>query len=345
MHDESGLLEENLGRTVRRITERESMSNILYIVVPCFNEQEVLPETAKRLLEKVNTLAGQQKIDEKSRILFVNDGSKDATWEMIGALCEQNPVYAGVNLTRNRGHQNALLAGISTAVPHADMIVSMDADLQDDINAVDRMIGAYGEGNDVVYGVRSSRQKDTVFKRSTAHFFYKLMRFLGAEIVYDHADYRLLSRRAAEALLSFDEVNLFLRGIVPMVGFRSTTVAYERGERFAGKSKYPLKKMLTFALEGITSLSVKPIRMITMSGLFVCAAGILMLVKAFADYFFGNVEPGWTSLIISIWVLGGMQLFAIGVIGEYIGKTYMETKGRPKYIIESVLLREENEVE
>lgn len=321
------------------------MSDILYIVVPCYNEQEVLPETSKRLYDKMTALHKQQKIDEKSRILFVNDGSKDATWRLIEELCAKSPLYAGVNLSRNRGHQNALLAGIATAAPHADMIVSMDADLQDDINAMDEMIAAYQAGNDVVYGVRSSRQKDSFFKRNSAQLFYRLMKLLGAEIVYNHADYRLLSKRAAEALLSFDEVNLFLRGIVPMVGFQSTTVTYERGERFAGKSKYPLGKMVTFALEGITSLSVKPIRMITAGGLLVCVVSLLMLIKAFADYFSGNVEPGWTSVIISIWVLGGLQLFAIGIIGEYIGKTYMETKERPKFIIESVLLQEDNEVE
>lgn len=324
---------------------RQRMSDILYIVVPCYNEQEVLPETSKRLYDKMTALHKQQKIDEKSRILFVNDGSKDATWRLIEELCAKSPLYAGVNLSRNRGHQNALLAGIATAAPHADMIVSMDADLQDDINAMDEMIAAYQAGNDVVYGVRSSRQKDSFFKRNSAQLFYRLMKLLGAEIVYNHADYRLLSKRAAEALLSFDEVNLFLRGIVPMVGFQSTTVTYERGERFAGKSKYPLGKMVTFALEGITSLSVKPIRMITAGGLLVCVVSLLMLIKAFADYFSGNVEPGWTSVIISIWVLGGLQLFAIGIIGEYIGKTYMETKERPKFIIESVLLQEDNGVE
>ena len=321
------------------------MGNVLYVVVPCYNEQEVLPETAGRLLEKLKNLMAENKIDRRSRILFVNDGSKDATWSMIQSFAAANPVYAGVNLSRNRGHQNALLAGITTAAEHADMIVSMDADLQDDINAMDAMIDAYEAGNDVVYGVRSSRQKDTPFKRITAQTFYRMMRLMGAEIVFDHADYRLLSRRAAQALLSFDEVNLFLRGIVPMVGFPSTTVSYERGERFAGKSKYPLGKMLSFALEGITSLSVKPIRMITLGGMLVCIVSLIMLIKAFVDYGMGNVEPGWTSLIISIWVLGGLQLFAIGIIGEYIGKTYMETKGRPRFIIESVLLREDEEVE
>ncbi len=318
------------------------MSKILYIVVPCYNEQEVLPETARRLRMKLEDLTSQRRIDPNSRVLFVNDGSRDMTWSMIEDLCESDPVYAGVSLSRNRGHQNALLAGISVAVEHADMIVSMDADLQDDIDALDRMVEAYKQGNDVVYGVRSSRQKDSAFKRNTAQVYYRLLKLLGAEIVYNHADYRLLSRRAAKALLSFREVNLFLRGIVPMVGFRSTTVTYERGERFAGKSKYPLGKMVTFALEGVTSLSIKPIRMITVGGLFVCIVSLLMLVKALVDYCSGNVEPGWTSIIISVWVLGGLQLFAIGIIGEYIGKTYMETKERPKYIIESVLLREED---
>ena len=314
------------------------MSKTLYIVVPCYNEQEVLPETAKRLLEKLQSLVLKNKIADNSRIMFVNDGSKDQTWSMIKRLCKESSVFAGVNLSRNRGHQNALLAGMATAVKYADMIVTMDADLQDDINAVDRMIDAYYEGNDVVYGVRSSRKKDTCFNRGTAHLFYKLMSFLGADIVYDHADYRLLSKRATENLLDFDEVNLFLRGIVPMVGFQSTSVEYERGERFAGESKYPLGKMVTFAFEGITSLSVKPIRMITIGGLLICLISLIMLIKSFVDYFNGNVVPGWASIMVSIWVLGGLQIFAIGIIGEYIGKTYLETKKRPKYIIESVIL-------
>ena len=318
------------------------MSKTLYIVVPCYNEQEVVPETSKRLLEKMGQLVLENKIANNSRIMFVNDGSKDQTWSIIKQLCDENIVYAGVNLSRNRGHQNALLAGMATAVKYADMIVTMDADLQDDINAVDRMIEACYAGNDVVYGVRSSRKNDTCFKRGTAHLFYKLMSFLGADIVYDHADYRLLSRRAAENLLDFDEVNLFLRGIVPMVGFQSTTVEYERGERFAGESKYPLGKMITFAFEGITSLSVKPIRMITIGGLLICLISLIMLIKSFVDYFNGNVVPGWASIMVSIWVLGGLQIFAIGIIGEYIGKTYLETKKRPKYIIESVILKENN---
>lgn len=320
--------------------EMSKMKSNLYIVIPCYNEQEVLQETARRLADKLQALKERDRIGGKSRILFVNDGSKDATWMLITDLCAQNTIYAGVNLSRNRGHQNALLAGIATAAEHADMIVSMDADLQDDIDAIDRMIDAYQEGNDVVYGVRSSREKDTFFKRHSAQFFYRFMKFLGAEIVYNHADYRLLSNRAAKALLSFDEVNLFLRGLVPMIGFQSTTVTYERGERFAGESKYPLGKMLTFAMEGVTSLSVKPIRMITIGGMLVSVVSLIMLIKSFADYFHGNVVPGWTSMMVSIWVLGGLQLMAIGVIGEYIGKTYMETKRRPKYMIETVILNE-----
>ena len=294
-----------------------------------------MPETAKRLLEKLQSLVLKNKIADNSRIMFVNDGSKDQTWSMIKGLCEENSVFAGVNLSRNRGHQNALLAGMATAVKYADMIVMMDADLQDDINAVDRMIDAYYE---MMVMSAFLRKKDTCFKLRTAHLFYKLMSFLGADIVYDHADYRLLSRRATENLLNFDEVNLFLRGIVPMIGFQSTTVEYERGERFAGESKYPLGKMITFAFEGITSLSVKPIRMITIGGLLICLISLGMLIKSFVDYFNGNVVPGWASIMVSIWVLGGLQIFAIGIIGEYIGKTYLETKKRPKYIIESVIL-------
>ena len=313
-------------------------SPVLYLVLPCYNEEAVLPVSIPMFLEKLEEMLFHGKIDQESRILLVDDGSRDRTWELICQMAEKDCRCIGIRQSRNRGHQNALLAGIAVASEHADMIISMDADLQDDVNAMDRMIDAYEAGNDIVYGVRSSRQKDTFFKRNTAQLFYRLLHFLGAEVVYNHADYRLLSRRAAKGLLSFEEVNLFLRGIVPMVGYQSTTVTYERGERFAGESKYPLGKMMAFALEGVTSLSVKPIRMITMGGLFVCLVSLGMLIKAFVDYANGNVEPGWTSVIISIWVLGGLQLFAIGIIGEYIGKTYMETKRRPRFLIESVLL-------
>ena len=313
-------------------------NNTLYIVVPCYKEQEVLPETSKRLKEKILALRAQGKISDKSRIMFVNDGSSDNTWPIISKLHEQEPeMFSGVNLSRNRGHQNALLAGLMTAVNHADMIVSMDADLQDDINAVDGMVDCYHEGFEVVYGVRSSRKKDTFFKRTTAQGFYKVMRAMGVETVYNHADYRLMSRRALEALSEFEEVNLFLRGIVPLVGFKSTEVTYERGERFAGESKYPLKKMLAFATEGITSMSVKPIRMIATLGILVFLFSIGVLIYSVIRKFTGYTVPGWAFLAVSIWALGGVQLLAIGVIGEYIGKIYLETKGRPRYIISEYL--------
>ena len=313
-------------------------NNTLYIVVPCYKEQEVLPETSKRLKEKVLQLRAQGKISDKSRIMFVNDGSSDNTWPMIAALHEQEPeMFSGVNLSRNRGHQNALLAGLMTAVNYADMIVSMDADLQDDINAVDGMVDAYHEGYEVVYGVRSKRETDTFFKRFTAEGFYKVMLALGVNIVYNHADYRLMSRRAVEGLAQFKEVNLFLRGIVPQIGYKWTTVTYERAERFAGESKYPLKKMLAFAADGITSFSVKPIRLVLTAGVIVFMVSLIMLLYALVSKLTGHTSAGWTSLMGSIWLIGGIQLLSLGVIGEYIGKIYNETKARPRFIIESVL--------
>ena len=313
-------------------------NNTLYIVVPCYKEQEVLPETSKRLKEKVLALRAQGKISDKSRIMFVNDGSSDNTWPMIAALHEQEPdVFSGVNLSRNRGHQNALLAGLMTAVNYADMIVSMDADLQDDINAVDGMVDAYHEGYEVVYGVRSKRETDTFFKRFTAEGFYKVMLALGVNIVYNHADYRLMSRRAVEGLAQFKEVNLFLRGIVPQIGYKWTTVTYERAERFAGESKYPLKKMLAFAADGITSFSVKPIRLVLTAGVIVFMVSLVMLLYALVSKLTGHTSAGWTSLMGSIWLIGGIQLLSLGVIGEYIGKIYNETKARPRFIIENVL--------
>ena len=313
-------------------------NNTLYIVVPCYKEQEVLPETSKRLKEKVLQLRAQGKISDKSRIMFVNDGSSDNTWPMIAALHEQEPeMFSGVNLSRNRGHQNALLAGLMTAVNYADMIISMDADLQDDINAVDGMVDAYHEGYEVVYGVRSKRETDTFFKRFTAEGFYKVMLALGVNIVYNHADYRLMSRRAVEGLAQFKEVNLFLRGIVPQIGYKWTTVTYERAERFAGESKYPLKKMLAFAADGITSFSVKPIRMVFTAGVIVFLVSLVMLLYALISKLTGHTSAGWTSLMGSIWLIGGIQLLSLGVIGEYIGKIYNETKHRPRFIIESVL--------
>ena len=313
-------------------------NNTLYIVVPCYKEQEVLPETSKRLKEKVLALRAQGKISDKSRIMFVNDGSSDNTWPIIRQLHEQEPdLFSGVNLSRNRGHQNALLAGLLTAVNYADMIISMDADLQDDINAVDAMVDHYHEGYEVVYGVRSKRDTDTFFKRFTAEGFYKVMKALGVDIVFNHADYRLMSRRAVEGLAQFGEVNLFLRGIVPQIGYKWTTVTYERAERFAGESKYPLKKMLAFAADGITSFSVKPIRMVFSLGVVVFLVSLVMLLYALVAKLTGHTSAGWTSLMGSIWLIGGIQLLSLGVVGEYIGKIYNETKRRPRFIIESVL--------
>lgn len=315
--------------------------NTLYIVVPCYKEQEVLPETSKRLRAKLVQLTAEGKISDKSRVMFVNDGSSDETWPIIRSLHEQDPdFFSGVNLSRNRGHQNALLAGLLTAVRFADMIISMDADLQDDVNAVDAMVDAYHEGYEVVYGVRSKRETDTFFKRLTAEGFYKVMKALGVDIVFNHADYRLMSRRAVEGLAQFGEVNLFLRGIVPQIGFPSTTVTYERAERFAGESKYPLKKMLAFATDGITSFSVKPIRLVFTAGVVVFAISIVMLLYALISKLAGNTTAGWTSLMGSIWLLGGIQLLGLGIVGEYIGKIYNETKRRPRFIIESVLNKE-----
>lgn len=317
------------------------MKDILYIVVPCYNEEEVLPETSKRLKEKVEGLVKAEKINEKSRILFVNDGSRDKTWEIISALHAADPIFSGVDLTRNRGHQNALLAGLMTAKDKCDLCISMDADLQDDVDAVDKMVEEYYAGCDIVYGVRSSRKKDTFFKRFTAEGFYRLINWMGAETVFNHADYRLMSRRALEGLAEFKEVNLFLRGIVPMVGYRTGTVEYERGERFAGESKYPLKKMIAFAMEGITSLSTKPLKMITGLGFFVFAVSIVMLIYSIVRWAMGETTWGWPSLICSVWAIGGLILLSLGVIGEYIGKIYLESKGRPRFLIREVLDGEE----
>ena len=315
----------------------------LYVVIPCYKEEAVLPETAKRLREKLHALIDQGRIASGSRILFVNDGSKDRTWEIIEGLHAQDPIYSGVNLSRNRGHQNALLAGLLTAVQYADMMVSMDADLQDDINAMDAMIDRYHEGYDVVYGVRSARKTDTAFKRMTAEGFYKLMRAMGVEIVFNHADYRLMSRRAVEGLAQFEEVNLFLRGIVPQIGYPWTCVEYERAARFAGESKYPLKKMIAFALDGITSFSVKPMRLILSVGAVIFCLSLIALLWALIAKLSGHSVGGWTSLMCSIWMIGGIQLLSLGVIGEYIGKIYSETKRRPRFIIERVLNKTEEE--
>ena len=306
---------------------------ILYLVIPCYNEQEVLHETARRLRVKMESLMEREMISRESRIMFVNDGSRDRTWEIIRELHESDPIYQGVKLSRNRGHQNALL----TAKEYADMVISMDADLQDDIDVVDQFVEKYYEGCEIVYGVRSARKTDTFFKRFTAEGFYKLINFMGGEVVFNHADYRLMSRRALDELAKYKEVNLFLRGIVPMIGFQTGIVTYERHERFAGESKYPLKKMLALAVDGITSLSIKPIRAIVLLGMLIFLCSIAMLIYSLVQHFLGNTSIGWTSLIVSIWAIGGLQLLAIGVIGEYIGKIYLETKERPKYIIEEVL--------
>lgn len=310
----------------------------LYVVVPCYNEEAVLPETSRRLAEKLRTLEAAGLIAANSRILFVNDGSKDRTWEIIAGLHQQDPaMFSGVQLSRNRGHQNALLAGLTEAAKHADVMISMDADLQDDINAVDAMLEKYRGGCEVVYGVRSERKTDTAFKRVTAEGFYRFMQAMGVDIVYNHADYRLMSRRAVEALEQFSEVNLFLRGIVPLVGFKSDTVTYARGERFAGESKYPLKKMIAFAMDGITSFSVKPIRLILSVGALVFLVSIAMLLYSLIRKLLGHTVEGWAFLACSIWALGGIQLLSLGVIGEYVGKIYNETKRRPRFIIADVL--------
>ena len=315
----------------------KEMAEILYIVIPCYKEQEVLHETASRLQAKMENLIFNHKISPDSRVMFVNDGSTDQTWPIICELHEKNPLFSGVNLSRNRGHQNALLAGLMTAKDRADMVISMDADLQDDINAVDEMVDKFYEGCDIVYGVRSSREKDTFFKKFTAEGFYRVMNVLGADTVFNHADYRLMSKRALEGLEQFKEVNLFLRGIVPMIGYKTGVVEYERGERFAGESKYPLKKMLAFAMEGITSLSTKPLQYITGLGFLIFAVSILMLIYFIARWAVGGTVAGWASVICSVWAIGGLILLAIGVIGEYIGKIYMETKARPRFIIQDIL--------
>ena len=311
--------------------------NTLYIVVPCYNEEEVLPETARRLGDKLRALKAAGKIGPRSRALFVNDGSKDRTWEVVTKLHREDPLLCGVDLSRNRGHQNALLAGLMTAKDKADMVISMDADLQDDVDAADAMVDKYLAGADIVYGVRSSRKTDTFFKRTTAEAFYRMMDLLGAETVFNHADYRLMSRRALEGLSQFKEVNLFLRGIVPMIGYPCDTVEYQRGERFAGQSKYPLKKMVAFALEGVTSLSVKPLRMITGLGFLVFLASLVMIAYNVVRWVTGNTVAGWASLACSVWFIGGLILLSLGVIGEYLGKLYLESKGRPRYLIGQVL--------
>ena len=319
---------------------KDVKKNILYLVIPCYNEEEVLPITTKKLTEKLDNMIKDKLVSKESRIMYVNDGSKDRTWELIGQFNKTNKYVIGVNLSRNRGHQNALLAGLMTAKEYADIVVSMDADLQDDIDVVDKMVIEYNNGCDIVYGVRSARKTDTWFKKTTAEGFYKFMALLGVEIVYNHADYRLMSKRALDELENFKEVNLFLRGIIPLLGFKTAKVEYERKERFAGESKYPLKKMLNFALDGILSFSIKPIRIITSAGFIVSFLSFLFLIYVIIGHFVSDNVTGWTTIVALICLFGSFQVLCIGIIGEYIGKIYNETKHRPRYIIEDVLLKE-----
>ncbi len=315
------------------------MKYVLYIVIPCYNEEEVLKETNKRLTKKLDKLIQDNIVSDSSRIMYVNDGSQDSTWKVIEELYAESTYAVGINLSRNRGHQNALVAGLMTAKDKADIVVSMDADLQDDIDVLEKFIEEYNNGADIVYGVRNSRKKDSFFKRNTAVAFYKFMRMLGVDLVYNHADYRLMSKRALEELSNYKEVNLFLRGIVPLLGFKTATVEYERGERFAGKSKYPLRKMLMFAIEGITSCSIRPIRIIAVMGVLISLISVAFLVYVLVGYFRGGTIDGWASMIMVISFLGGFQIFSIGIVGEYVGKIYMETKERPRYAIEKEIYK------
>ena len=310
---------------------------ILTIVVPCYNEEEVLHETVHRLSDKLSRLVSSGRCSAESRILFVDDGSRDRTWELIEQYHQEYPAVCGLKLAHNRGHQNALLAGLMTARAWSDCTISMDADLQDDIEVLDQFMDEYNAGADVVYGVRKSRDRDTFFKRTTAQGFYKFMKLLGVETVYNHADYRLMSRRVLDALSEYKEVNVFLRGIVPHIGFRSATVEYDRGDRFAGESKYPLKKMLAFALDGITSFSVKPLKLISNLGIVISILSVLGLLYALIAKITGSAVAGWTAIVGSIWLLGGLQLFCLGIIGTYVGKIYSETKARPRFNVEELL--------
>lgn len=312
---------------------KEAQPPILYIVIPCYNEEQVLPLTAPLFLDKLSQLAAKGRISADSRILFVNDGSKDRTWQIITELARKEPHYIGISQSRNRGHQNAVLAGLMEAKERCDITISIDCDGQDDINAMDAMVEEYRNGCEIVYGVRAKRDTDTLFKRSTAELFYKLLNWMGAEVVFNHADYRLLSARVLRELQNYREVNIFLRGMIPLVGFKSTSVYYDRSERIAGESHYPLRKMLALAFEGITSLSVKPLRMITLFGFLVALLGFAGILWAVVGYFMEKTVSGWASIVCIVCLMGGIQLLCLGVIGEYIGKIYLETKGRPRYII------------
>jgi len=318
--------------------DRKFNKPIIAIIVPCYNEEEVLPETAKRLSGKIQQLISEQIIDVKSKILFVDDGSNDNTWGLIEKYhMENTTLFGGIKLSKNRGHQNALLCGLLAAKENFDAAVSIDADLQDDVDVIGKMIEKYRSGYEIVYGVRSSRKTDSFFKRSAAQGFYRFMRFLGADVVYNHADFRLMGKNALQALSEYGEVNLFLRGIIPLLGFKTGIEYYTRTERLAGTSKYPLREMLKFAIEGITSFSIKPIRMITFMGIFIFTVSIAMIAYFFIRYFSGHTVTGWASMACSLWGIGGLILFSIGVVGEYIGKIYLETKRRPRYHIEQFL--------
>ena len=315
----------------------------VYLVVPCYNEEAVLPQTVSCLVDKLNRLIAAGKAEKSSRILLVDDGSTDRTWELIAGYHAENPLVSGLKLAHNQGHQNALLAGLMAARERADCAVSMDADLQDDVEALDQFLDQFAGGCDIVYGVRNKRETDSLFKRATAQGFYKFMHLLGVDIVYNHADYRLMSRRALDALSQYKEVNLFLRGIVPTIGFQTGCVYYDRRERAAGESKYPLRKMISFAVEGITSFSVRPLQIISNFGILISIASVLGLLYALISYLAGFAVQGWTAIVCSIWLLGGIQLFCIGIVGAYIGKIYNEVKARPRYIVEALLERREQD--
>ena len=320
------------------------MDTVLWIVIPCYNEEQVLPITSGLFLEELDSMIRDGKISDRSRILFVNDGSRDDTWKIICNLAEQNEHYIGICQSRNRGHQNAVLAGLMEAKDRCDITISIDCDGQDDIHAMQQMVDAYHDGSEIVYGVRSKRETDTFFKRFTAEAFYKFLNYMGAEVIFNHADYRLVSSRVLKEFQNFKEVNLFLRGMIPLVGFKSTSVYYERHERIAGESHYPLSRMLALAFDGITSLSIKPIRFITGLGIFVSLLSFLGVIYAFVSYFLGNSVTGWASLLCAVCFMGGVQLICMGVLGEYIGKIYLETKARPRYIISERTYQEEPEV-
>lgn len=321
-----------------QVASTRSHVPMFFLVIPCFNEEEVLHETASRLRAKFDQLIEDKLADPESRVLFVDDGSKDSTWNIISELHEKDRLFSGLKLSRNEGHQSALLSGLLYAADYADAIGSMDADLQDDINVLDQMLEKIAEGYDVVYGVRNNRDTDTGFKRWTAQTFYKFQKSMGVDTVYNHADYRVITKRVAEDLGEYKEVNLFLRGIIPLIGYKSCCVYYSRGERFAGESKYNLKKMVAFAVDGITSFSIKPIKMIATCGFVIFLLSLIALIYLLIGHAVGNVQIGWTSTMASIWLLGGLQLFAIGIVGEYVGKSYLEAKHRPRYFIDKVLL-------